>query len=362
MKVDGKSTGSGTVQTITNVQATHLIAATFVKLPVITAKQAAGGSISPPGSTVIPYAGSQTYTITPDSGYDISSLLINGKAAAVAGIYPFTNVTVASATISALYKLRSDHVLITATAGAGGGVSPAGKIPMGKGESQLFSFTPSSTAYRILDVKVDGKSVGTAGTYTITNVQVPHAIVVTFTTGTHLVAASSPSGGTITPSGALQVVHGKDQSFVVNPPPGFKAGIRVDGVLKAQEATGKSLTYVVKKVDRPHQVLAVYAPVGSQFTGTLGITLVGLGDTISVANASPAAFSILTNGTLGVGSVFFGNLTARSWGRATASAAPDSWAAKVALLPGDNDLWFAAVSLDGSAAWYPARVTYYPSA
>ena len=129
-----------------------------------------------------------------------------------------------------------------------------------------------------------------------------------------------------------------------------------------QEPTGKNVTYVLRKVNRPHKVEAVYAPIGTQFAGTLGITLIGLGDTIKVANASPATFSILTNGTLGVASVFFHNQTARLWGHATAGTDPGEWSAKAGLVAGDNELWFAAISLDGSASWFPTVVTYYPQA
>ena len=54
------------------------------------------GSISPSGTTTVNYWGSQTYTITPNTGYYISQVLVNGinnPAAVSSGSYTFTNVT-----------------------------------------------------------------------------------------------------------------------------------------------------------------------------------------------------------------------------------------------------------------------------
>lgn len=47
----------------------------------ITASAVTGGRISPSGDTSVPVGGSQTYTITPDPGYELTSLLVDGTSA-----------------------------------------------------------------------------------------------------------------------------------------------------------------------------------------------------------------------------------------------------------------------------------------
>ena len=69
---------------------------------------------------------------------------------------------------------------ITANAGTGGSISPAGATSVYKGNDQSFTITPDS-GYKIADVKVDGKSVAiTRNTYTFKNVNANHTITVTF--------------------------------------------------------------------------------------------------------------------------------------------------------------------------------------
>ncbi|MEM3473778.1 MAG: hypothetical protein QW735_04230, partial [archaeon] len=46
--------------------------------PIITASAGEGGTITPSGEVVVPYNGSQTFTITPNEGYRIKDVLIDG--------------------------------------------------------------------------------------------------------------------------------------------------------------------------------------------------------------------------------------------------------------------------------------------
>ncbi|WP_217591905.1 DUF4073 domain-containing protein [Cohnella sp. GbtcB17] len=68
---------------------------------------------------------------------------------------------------------------LTATAGVGGSMSPAGNISLTQGGSQTFTIKPDE-GYAILDVTVDGKSVGAVGSYTFSNVTEAHTIKADF--------------------------------------------------------------------------------------------------------------------------------------------------------------------------------------
>ena len=78
-------------------------------------------------------------------------------------------------TVTATYT----QYTITATADTGGTITP-GTTQVYKGDSQTFTITPDS-GYKIADVKVDGDpETITGNTYTFTNVDADHTIVVTF--------------------------------------------------------------------------------------------------------------------------------------------------------------------------------------
>jgi hypothetical protein len=104
--VDGTSQGAITSYTFTNIQANHTIQATFQPLPtvrVITASAGTGGTISPSGTTLVNQGGSQTYTITPNEGYSIYTVLVNNQGQGPISTYTFTNVQ-ASQTIRATFQ------------------------------------------------------------------------------------------------------------------------------------------------------------------------------------------------------------------------------------------------------------------
>ncbi len=68
---------------------------------------------------------------------------------------------------------------ITATAGPGGTISPAGVTVRDCGASQAYTIAPSAE-YFVQDVQVDGVSVGAVSTYTFANITADHTIAATF--------------------------------------------------------------------------------------------------------------------------------------------------------------------------------------
>lgn len=85
----------------------------------------------------------------------------------------------ANNTVTANFNTSAVKYLITASAGAGGAISPAGTSSVGAGGSMKFSITPA-TGYRIVGVTVDGKNIGAVSSYTFTNVSANHKIAATF--------------------------------------------------------------------------------------------------------------------------------------------------------------------------------------
>ena len=89
---------------------------------------------------------SQTFTITPASGYQVASVTVDGSSAGAATTYPFNNVA-ANHTISATFVLNT--YTITPTAGANGTISPSSAVTLNSGASQTFTITrPQATMWR----------------------------------------------------------------------------------------------------------------------------------------------------------------------------------------------------------------------
>ncbi len=144
----------------------------------ITASAGTGGSISPSGAVSIGYGASKTFTITPNSGYRVAGVLVDGISVGAVTTYTFSNVT-ANHTIAASFTANTNTITITASAGTGGSISPSGAVSVSYGASKTFTVTPSS-GYRVARVLVDGTSVGAVTTYSFSNVITNHTIAASF--------------------------------------------------------------------------------------------------------------------------------------------------------------------------------------
>ncbi len=195
--VDGNSMGPVATYTFANIAANHTIEAVFATNYTITATAGPNGSISPSGATNVVSHFSQSFATTPNTGYHVADMLVDGVSKGAVSSYTFDDV-LANHTISASFAINT--YAITATAGLGGSISPSGAVSATYGASQTFTMTPD-VGYLILDVLVDGVSVGAVSTYTFTDVTADHTIKAIFSS-TLTVTKSGTGSGTITSSPA----------------------------------------------------------------------------------------------------------------------------------------------------------------
>ena len=169
---------------------------------------------------------------------------------------------------------------ITASAGAGGTISPAGTASVVSGSSKSYSITPA-TGYSIADVKVDGVSVGAVASYSFTNVTSNRSISASFAVKKYTITASAGTGGSITPSGSATVSHGAGASYSIAAAAGYRiADVKVDGV-----SVGAVPSYSFTNVTSNRSIQASFAATvvpgkvvyaassgGSQYTDASGVT------------------------------------------------------------------------------------------
>jgi hypothetical protein len=234
---------------------------------VITQTVGTGGTSSvAAANTTVSYGGSQTFTFTPNSGYVIDKILIDGvnnTAAVSAGSYTFSNVN-ANHTIEVQFKLNS--FVWTASAGTGGTVSPTSATISSTG-SQVFTATPSSGYQVATWTKTSGTAtVSQSGnTYTVSNPSSAGAINVTFSLINHVITASAGSGGTITPSGSVNVAHGGNQTFNFTPSAGYEvASITVDGTTLSPASS-----YTFSNVTANHTISVTFALINYTWSASV---------------------------------------------------------------------------------------------
>lgn len=219
----------------------------------LTATAGANGEITPEGVTTVKFGANQTYTIMPDLGYTTETLLVDGNSVAIASNYTFNHIA-ANHTISATFKIKS--YTITATVGDNGTITPNGATTVEHGTNQTYTIT-ADAGYQIAKLTVDGATVPIANTYTFNSVVANHTIDVTFEKQVFVITASSGEFGSISPSGNVEVVVGKDQEFFLIPNDGYVIkDVLVDGVTVLKDVVNSKYTF--KSVKADHTIHVVF--------------------------------------------------------------------------------------------------------
>lgn len=171
-----------------------------------------GGTAYPSGSfSVKRGSNSGTIKITPEAGYEISAVYIDGVYEGTSARYNIENVHDDHYVEVKFYwtgeTASSNQYKIEISATAGGTVSPSGtmKVTAGK-DSEKITITPES-GYTIGAVYVDGEAVEIASAYTFPAVSANHTMQVMF------IKTSGTTGSIQTPqtgdgAGAIMTVAG----------------------------------------------------------------------------------------------------------------------------------------------------------
>lgn len=225
----------------------------------VTATAGANGLITPAGVTSYYYNNQALYNVTADLGYYISGITIDGvevdldpslRLTTFTHTFTFTGTMAHNHTINATFA-RLQYT-VTVDAGAHGTITP-GTSTYNYGATPTFTIAPAA-GYGIVDVTVDGHSVGAVSSYTFTSLTGNHTIAATFAQYEYTIQASAGNGGTITPSGLINVTHGGTQNFTITPANGYHiAAIYVDG-----EAAAVANQYTFASIDANHTIHAMF--------------------------------------------------------------------------------------------------------
>ena len=180
----------------------------------ITAYAGTGGSISPSGTVELDPGASRTFTITPNTGNVVASVLVDGSNVGAVTSYTFSNVT-ANHAISATFEANPNTYTVTPSAGTGGSISPSTPQTVNYGGTLSFTVTPN-TGYGIGSVTGCGGTLS-GNTFTTGPITGNCTVSATFAASTYAVTPSAGTGGSISPSTPQTVNYGETISFTVTP-------------------------------------------------------------------------------------------------------------------------------------------------
>jgi hypothetical protein len=244
----------------------------------ITASAGANGTISPSGQVSVPGNSNQTFTITPNTNFQVSSVMVDGVNQGAIRTYTFSQVT-ANHAISATFASCAPPTITQ---------QPANYTWDGVSNRAYFSVTAqggSSNTYQ-WRFQIDGDptvhNCSEAANYFPVNDQPTlTAVMPLATNAAHIwcvvtnpcgstvesnhaaylmyppktITASAGANGTISPSGQVSVATNGSQTFTITPNANFQvSAVMVDGVNQ-----GAITTYTFTQVTANHTISATFA-------------------------------------------------------------------------------------------------------
>lgn len=315
----------------------------------ITASADTGGYISPSGTTTVNAWSSQTFRITPRSGYAISNVTVDGDSLGAISSYRFTNVR-ANHTIRASFRYLSGSTTYTLTitkAGTGSGTvmaNPAGPT-YAYGTRVTLTATPDANS---VFVGYSGACTGLTCSGTMTRNVSVSATFNTKTAASYMITASAGSGGSVSPAGTVSVASGSGKTFTITPNSGYAvSNVAVDG-----QSVGAVRAYTFTNVTSNHTITASFAAQGS--TANTLLLYEGFED---LNWAYRSWYDNTAHGLLATSGCYSGNCLQWSWN--TGATIPTNGAGVRKLFTPTEEVFFTYY-VKVSSNWRGSGVPYHP--
>jgi hypothetical protein len=233
--LDNLSQGVSSSYTLSNITQPHTIVANFaINTYNLNVTQTPNGQISP-GASTINYGDAPTFTITPNEGYYITNITANGKSIPVNSTsgqtYQFGPVK-ADGSLTASFAIKKFTIQVTRA--VNGTITP-GTTTVSYNESQTFTITPQNGCH-IVDVLINGKSIGPVSSYVAQNIQSGTTISAVFASDPEPTSTPAPSPTpSPTPTSKPATVNATTEN-------GTKINLSVTGNLTSQQITNLQIT------------------------------------------------------------------------------------------------------------------------
>ncbi|MBQ1731905.1 MAG: T9SS type A sorting domain-containing protein, partial [Bacteroidales bacterium] len=180
-------------------------------------------------------ATTQSISITSDGNYCVTATDRNGCSADICSNASLPDVVINISEV--------EH----------GSITGNGSVEYGR--DYTFTVVPDD-CYEVASVTVNGTPVTTTNNiYTIANVTEPQSINATFSRLSYIITASASEGGTITPSGNVEVNCGDNKEFVITANEGYE----IENVVVDGQSQGAITSYTFENVtEAGHSIEATF--------------------------------------------------------------------------------------------------------
>ena len=252
--VDGSAVNISTYPTsytFSNVTADHDIKVVYEKIKYNITTNATNGTIDP--NTTVEHGGNKTINYTPNSGYSLKSVTVDGTAVnknQYPNSYSFANVT-ADHDIKVVYEKLKYNITTNVTNGT---IDPDTAAEYG--ETKTITYSPNS-GYKLKSVTVDGSPVDISAypnSYTFSNIKENHDIKVVYEKLKYKITTDA-TNGTIDDNATVEYGASKTINYAPNEGYTLKS-VTVDG--KEVDITQYPSSYSFKNVTKNHDIKVVY--------------------------------------------------------------------------------------------------------
>ena len=272
---------------------------TFKPIPRFTLSLSTntGGSLSYNGYSVtnttnsfsVKEGSSATITITPNSGYRLSRLTVNGTnvtSSVSNNQYTISNITANTTVVATFEQIPATTYSLSIQSGAGGSVSYNGttvtnttrSFTVNEGTSATITITPN-TGYILSRLTVNGTNVTSSvsnNQYTISNITANTTVVATFEqipATTYSLSIQSGSGGSVSYNGmsitnttkSFTVSEGSSVTLTITPNSGYKlSSLTVNGTNVTSSVSNNK--YTISSFSANTTVVAKFTEMSSTYS------------------------------------------------------------------------------------------------
>ena len=250
--VDGVSVGAVESYTFENVVVNHTIRVEFSLITQTYTTISScneGGTITPLGTTVTNSTESITYTITPNTGYYIKDVLVNGVSVGAVYSYTFSNMSANStSTIEAVFAVKTYQITVSIKSGYGS-VYPGGTTAVQYNGTLQITITPAE-GYCIEKILIDGVDIGMRESFKMQGIKSDYNVEIYFAKIQYTITVICSDGGSVSSTTATnKVYYGNSITFNFTPNTGYYIeNVLVDGVSKG-DLTSYTFTNVKKNYE-----------------------------------------------------------------------------------------------------------------
>jgi len=218
---------------------------------VIVIKHGPNGSASPSGEVVVSRHESLTLQFTPDEGYHVAELWVDGKSVSPADTLRLKEIQ-DHHTIQVVFAINIYTVTLSST--EGGGFSGATELTVHHGGELTVQIVPD-TGYHIQDVLLDSVSMGDVDEIHLADMKGDHHIHVVFAINMYTITISHNEHGSVDPGDELQVQYGGDVRFSITPDPGY----HIEEVLVNGERFGNTAELLLHDIQEDMHIQVSFA-------------------------------------------------------------------------------------------------------